>query len=35
MADLESSVRSRQKNTVQTLELKIATLEDQLDQEAK
>ena len=35
LADLESSLRSRNKNTVATLEAKISNLEAQLDQEAK
>eukprot|EP00794_Sanderia_malayensis_P008852 gene8852-9800_t len=35
LADMESSLRSRQKTTLQALETKVATLEDQLDQEAK
>ncbi|XP_065065923.1 myosin-10-like isoform X1 [Rhopilema esculentum] len=35
LADMESSLRSRQKTTVQALEAKIVTLEDQLDQETK
>jgi len=35
LADMESSLRSRNKNTVATLEAKVANLEVQLDQEAK
>lgn len=35
LADLESSLRSRNKNVVATLESKINNLEIQLDQEAK
>ena len=35
LADLESSLRSRNKNFVATLESKVNTLEIQLDQEAK
>ena len=35
LADLESSLRSRNKNQVSTLESKINNLEIQLDQEAK
>lgn len=35
LADLESSLRSRNKNIVATLESKVNNLEIQLDQEAK
>jgi len=35
LADMESSLRSRSKNTIATLEQKVANLEIQLDEEAK
>jgi len=35
LADMESSLRSRSKNTIATLETKVANLELQLDEEAK
>lgn len=35
LADMESSLRSRSKNTIATLESKVANLEAQLDEEAK
>ena len=35
LADLESSLRSRSKNTIATLETKVGQLEIQLDEEAK
>lgn len=35
LADMESSLRSRSKNTIATLESKVSNLELQLDEEAK